>query len=1514
KLRADPTAIDVWSTNIAIKQLRPEEPRAIRRVIGPYKLLQQIGEGGMGTVYMAEQTQPVRRRVALKIVKAGLDRRQVLSRFEAERQALAMMDHPNIAKVFDAGNTDDDRPFFVMELVHGIPATEYCDKQKLCLSRRLKLFIQACRAIQHAHQKGIIHRDIKPSNVLVTPYDGKAVVKVIDFGLAKAVQEHINLTDATLFTEFGQVVGTLTYMSPEQAEMNALDVDVRTDVYSLGVLLFELLTGTTPISRDQLRGVALDRLLAIVRESDAPRPSVRVSSGDKVSAEISQQRKTDPAKLSHLLRRELDWIVLRALEKERNRRYAGSSELADDVERYLSGDVVLARSPSTSYRVWKFVRKHKAGVTVGTVFLAMMLVGLASTTWLYLQASDQEAKARQANAQLEIERDNAIRAKQSARANADLSAQQSTILLDSVEAAIGEIRRRENPFIQDMTSTTESIFRSSLAATEEVARRVLDAESKDQYPSELLLDLGQRLERISSAWDDEASIDMPKLSQQLLAEYLRREEPRFEDHGVIELEEVTRMFNASRSLDRAYASLTSGNEPIDRTALDRFRRSRIYAFRIYSDGESEDSFRLAILEHLIWQIDQLRQRGQGKEQASILAEVCAHPAFAKPAAGDPLQEIAPFLFEYRQAFLFESQGDDEAASERLESIAARFSEVEPGIVEELVRLDWCGEDFSELSARAADDYLSTGDRQAALTHLFASLNASVRKKTEFQTETLTRLGLQMAEDFEAQVRKEMDSGSKETAETLVRKSIAQIKRPVKSWLADPPSRYRKNNATLSISPGELTISGRLYLAGVLLDRVKDILGQDSIVALELARNEYDLFVLDSGSGKRLREVIKHYMRYAEHSADKHERFDELRVMVRFVSFGLRDAADEPLFESLRLVEEGLRSGNCDADEMRSLQLIGRELVRWIGYTSSTRDRSSNAKQSLHRLSSGLAIDPSKATPSDIPNLVICAERFRRLAELANRVKSTQVDYQEREFECRDALFRVSPTPCNAADLACMYFEKGSKAEALRIVDQFDEELLKDDSGELFKALWLLEQRELALKYLANSYKIHIALKNWRKTGSLHQDVYWFFRPNLNPRPNLKNFPLTKNEKPIVRQITLLVEQCYKRPRSIGNYSNYSKLTLAQLYCLLQEWETAQKFLTTSLVYDPNRLIPLGIPDESGKVAAALVIAEHLELQAGLDLLAGSKLNCTEALAVLIDELVDAERIKDAEAVLDFLHDGIEKHYPTIRFRAGWRFLRAFANASPDLRGSQSLEQATQAFCDDVRKHLEASTEPNQADKDPPWWSRRWSYYETPWNLPESMAEWLGEPGNPIDGRVIALLDDLVSDMDRASRGSRYERQLDKQIGVLRMAQGKWREAISIFEEFLSAQERIHPPHPDGTDWAMMDMNNEIREAMAFLIKSHLELGNPIEGNTVRWLRFMASDALTTWHKERDFNPSEREGRIRRDEIEQDLIDLYTAQGEVEKANEWKEKYTPHQPHPYYPSYVDLRSTRPFLVE
>jgi len=369
-------------------------------VIGPYKLLQQIGEGGMGIVFMAEQEQPVRRKVALKIIKPGMDSRQVVARFEAERQALAMMDHQNIARVLDAGATDTGRPYFVMELVYGVPITKYCDDNHLTIRERLELFVPVCKALQHAHQKGIIHRDIKPSNILVCLYDGQPVPKVIDFGVAKAVEQR--LTERTMFTQYGQIIGTFEYMSPEQAEMSQLGVDTRSDIYSLGVMLYELLTGSTPFER--LREAGLSEMLRTIKEDEPPRPSARLSSTQE-AAKIASSRRTEPVKLAKLVRGELDWIVMKALEKDRSRRYETANGLARDIQRYLADEPVEACPPSAGYRLRKFARKYRSVLVTVAAFVLLLAAAALASTWQAIRATLAEKYARQAQGWAEEQSD-----------------------------------------------------------------------------------------------------------------------------------------------------------------------------------------------------------------------------------------------------------------------------------------------------------------------------------------------------------------------------------------------------------------------------------------------------------------------------------------------------------------------------------------------------------------------------------------------------------------------------------------------------------------------------------------------------------------------------------------------------------------------------------------------------------------------------------------------------------------------------------------------------------------------------------------------------------------------------------------------------------------------------------------------------------------------------------------------------------------------------------------------------
>lgn len=454
---------------IAAKELLSSHSAAPTQV-GPYRVVREIGRGGMGVVYLAAQTQPVQRQVAIKIIQFGMSSAAVLARFNAERQALAMMNHPGVAAMYDAGVTDTGRPYFVMEFVDGLPITEFCDKNRLDTRARIELFIEVCEAVQHAHQKAIIHRDIKPSNVLVAVQDGKPVAKVIDFGIAKAIEQR--LTEKTIFTEHGQLVGTPEYMSPEQASMGGVDIDTRSDVYSLGVLLYELLTGALPFDRKALRESAFDEIRRIIREVDPPKPSTRLSSLGAIVDQIAAARSSDATSHRKVLRGELDWITMRALEKDRNRRYSAPAELAADLSRHLRNEAVNAGPPSRIYRARKFVRRHRFVVMAASLIAASLIAGIAVSTW-------QMTRARRAEASAHKEEQRARAAELTAQSNekrardAEASAKKR---FDDLRNLVGTFIFEIDTIIQDQgpTAARKKLNETAQAYLEQLSRETTD--------------------------------------------------------------------------------------------------------------------------------------------------------------------------------------------------------------------------------------------------------------------------------------------------------------------------------------------------------------------------------------------------------------------------------------------------------------------------------------------------------------------------------------------------------------------------------------------------------------------------------------------------------------------------------------------------------------------------------------------------------------------------------------------------------------------------------------------------------------------------------------------------------------------------------------------------------------------------------------------------------------------------------------------------------------------------------
>ncbi len=486
-----------------------EAAAAVGDRVGPYKLLERIGEGGMGEVWVAEQLEPMQRRVALKLIKPGMDSRSVLARFEAERQALAVMDHPNIAMVLDAGTTPDGRPYFVMELVKGTPITEFCDARKLTPDQRLELFIPVCQAIQHAHMKGIIHRDIKPSNVLVALHDEKPVPKVIDFGVAKAIGQQ--LTEKTIYTGFGALIGTPAYMAPEQATFNQIDVDTRADVYALGVLLYELLAGSPPVELERLKKAALDEVLRIVRDEEPQRPSQRMSTS-QAKATIAATRQSDPVKLSRLMRGELDWIVMKALEKDRTRRYDTATGLAKDIQRYLVGDAIEARPPSTLYRFRKMARRNRAVLTTAALVIAALLLGTAASTWQAVRATRAQIEAAAQEAKAVAER---ARADEEAAVAKALFGFTRDKLVSEAKAASQEMARIADEIVDESTAKAKraefvASFRRLKRATDLMV--ALRMKLRSLPPEQMAPELREFLESAVKA-----AVDTVQKGQQMIA-------------------------------------------------------------------------------------------------------------------------------------------------------------------------------------------------------------------------------------------------------------------------------------------------------------------------------------------------------------------------------------------------------------------------------------------------------------------------------------------------------------------------------------------------------------------------------------------------------------------------------------------------------------------------------------------------------------------------------------------------------------------------------------------------------------------------------------------------------------------------------------------------------------------------------------------------------------------------------------------------------------------------------------
>lgn len=606
-----PTPIDREAQTLAAPGSLIEGAGAM---IGPYKLLQKLGEGGMGQVWVADQEHPVKRRVALKVIKAGMDTEQVIARFEAERQALAMMDHTNIARVLDAGQTNSGRPYFVMELVKGVPITKYCDELHLTLRDRLKLFIPVCQAIQHAHQKGIIHRDIKPGNVLVCMQDGQPVPKVIDFGLAKALGQ--KLSQHTMVTQFGAVVGTLEYMSPEQAELSALDIDTRADVYALGVMLYELLVGTTPLTAQRLKQTAFDEVLRCIREVDPPRPSTRLSESKDTIISVAALRKTEPMRLTRDLKGDLDWIVMKCLEKDRTRRYDAAAALARDVERFLTDEPIEARPPSMVYQTQKFVRKNRIGISIAASFLVLLLGATALSTWQAYRATKAEVTAKE-NEKKAIESEKrAIQQQKLAEANEE-KAKSAAIAADRAKENETASLKKQIEFAQSELSSRRQAY-----ALADALETLFDPDNNDRESTDIIPRLKKNVAQIVETVDKAENAD-PMLRGRL-RQSLGKALMGFQDYDRA-IQEFTKavQINESNSGPESPQTLIArsqlGLALIDagRMAEAKQTLEEVYAIHLRVQGPDHDDT-LGSLHDVAWQ---LQKDGHPEEALKKFQEI-----------------------------------------------------------------------------------------------------------------------------------------------------------------------------------------------------------------------------------------------------------------------------------------------------------------------------------------------------------------------------------------------------------------------------------------------------------------------------------------------------------------------------------------------------------------------------------------------------------------------------------------------------------------------------------------------------------------------------------------------------------------------------------------------------------------------------------------------------------------------------------------------------------------------------